>query len=95
MGMNSPEELFRLRRGRYGSSKAPGKADLIGDTRSSSILCLKARISRSRLSDIELGHITVTPEEISRIETALEQLIDAKRQIRILAEEVGWPVATV
>ena len=59
------------------------------------VLCLKARISRSRLSDIELGHITVKPEEISRIETALEQLIDAKQRIKILAEEVGWPVTAV
>jgi hypothetical protein len=46
------------------------------------VLCLKARISRSRLSDIELGHITVTPEELSRIETALEQLIEASNESR-------------
>ena len=57
------------------------------------VLCLKARISRSRPSDIELGHVTGTPAEISRIDTALEQLIDAKRRIRTLAEEVGWPAA--
>lgn len=62
---------------------------------SGAVLCLKARISRSRLSDIELGHITATPEVISRIETALEQLIDAKQRIKILAEEVGWPVTAV
>jgi len=56
-----------------------------------SLVCLKAGISRSRLSDIEREYVTGTPEELSRIEASLKSLIQAKRRIDALAAEVGWP----
>jgi predicted transcriptional regulator len=58
---------------------------------SGSILCAKASLSRSRLSLIERGHVNPTPEELQRINAALDQLIEAKLVIEQVAASVGWP----
>ena len=55
------------------------------------VLCRKAGISRSRLSDVERMYVTPTPEELTHIDAALDQLVEAKRKVRQVAEEVGWP----
>jgi hypothetical protein len=59
---------------------------------SGSVLCAKAKISRSRLSLIERGYICPDAEEVSRIDTALDQLIQAKSVIDQVAASMGWPM---
>jgi predicted transcriptional regulator len=58
---------------------------------SGTVLCAKANISRSRLSLIERGYVCPRPEEVSRINDALEQLIQAKHVVDRVAASVGWP----
>jgi transcriptional regulator with XRE-family HTH domain len=58
------------------------------------ILCKKLTIARSRLSDIERDYVTASPEDLARINTALDDLIRAKTAIQKTAAEFGWPVAT-
>jgi predicted transcriptional regulator len=59
---------------------------------SGSVLCAKAKISRSRLSLIERGYICPDAGEASRINTALEQLIQAKAVMDQVAASMGWPM---
>lgn len=59
---------------------------------SGSVLCAKANISRSRLSLIEREYICPDAEEVSRINSALDQLIQAKSVIDRVAASLGWPV---
>ena len=48
-------------------------------------------MARSRLSDIERGHVLATPEELRRLNQALDSLIQAKSAIDQVATAVGWP----
>jgi hypothetical protein len=48
---------------------------------SGGVLCAKAGISRSRLSLIERGFVCPGPDEASRINDAVDQLIEAKAVI--------------
>jgi hypothetical protein len=57
-----------------------------------SVLCAKIGLSRSRLSLIERGYLNAAPEELGRINTALDQLIQAKSVIERVAASVGWPM---
>jgi transcriptional regulator with XRE-family HTH domain len=56
-----------------------------------SLVCIKAGIARSRLSDIERGYVTPSTEELARIATALDDLIEAKSFLDRVAASVGWP----
>ena len=56
------------------------------------ILCKKIGIARSRLSDIERGYETASPEELARMDAALDELIQAKSFIDRVAASVGWPL---
>jgi transcriptional regulator with XRE-family HTH domain len=58
---------------------------------SGSVLCAKAKISRSRLSLIERGYTTPAPEEAARLSAVLDELIRAKSVIDQVAASVGWP----
>jgi len=58
---------------------------------SGTVLCAKAKISRSRLSLIERGCVNPRPEEVDRINAALDQLIQAKSVIDRVAASMGWP----
>jgi len=49
-------------------------------------------MARSRLSDIERGYVTPGPEELARLDAALETLIQAKTIVDRVAASVGWPV---
>jgi transcriptional regulator with XRE-family HTH domain len=60
-----------------------------------SILCKKLGIARSRLSDIERGYITASPEELARMDAVLEELIRDKSVIQKTAAALGWPVGEV
>lgn len=55
------------------------------------VVCRKLGIARSRLSDIERGYVTASPEDLVRIDTALDELIEAKCLIDRVAATVGWP----
>ncbi len=59
---------------------------------SGSVLCVKAGLSRSRLSLIESGYVVPAPEELAHIDLALDQLIHAKALIEQVAVSVGWPL---
>jgi transcriptional regulator with XRE-family HTH domain len=58
---------------------------------SGSVLCAKVGISRSRLSLIERGFVHPPPEELTRIENGLDQLIQTKSLIDSVAASLGWP----
>jgi len=56
------------------------------------ILCSKlGDYARSRLSGIENGYLKVKPEELARLDAALDDLIQAKSFIDRAAASVGWP----
>jgi transcriptional regulator with XRE-family HTH domain len=57
-----------------------------------SVLCVKIGLSRSRLSLIERGYVNPVPEELARINSALDQLIRAKAVIEQVAASIGWPI---
>lgn len=56
------------------------------------LLAAKARVNRSRLSNLERGYAQPTEAELQRLTGALEELIDAKAAIREAAASVGWPL---
>lgn len=56
------------------------------------VLCERVRISRGRLSEIERGHISPSPEKRAELERALNELIIARKRLAAAAAEVGWPV---
>lgn len=55
------------------------------------LLCQKANINRSKLSDIELGYVQATDEELTRLTAALETLISAREKLAAAAKKLGWP----
>jgi transcriptional regulator with XRE-family HTH domain len=59
------------------------------------ILCKKLGMARSRLSDIERGFVTASPEELDRIDAALDSLIQTKAIIQKTAAALGWPLGEV
>jgi transcriptional regulator with XRE-family HTH domain len=55
------------------------------------ILAIRAKINRSRLSGIERGYVQPSQDELQRLSAALDQLIAAKSLIDKVAASVGWP----
>ena len=60
-----------------------------------SLLAAKAKVNRTRLSQIERGYIELTEDEQERLSQALERLIHAKAVIQRAAASVGWPMGGV
>lgn len=56
------------------------------------VLCKKVVMHRSRLSDIERGHVAASADELSQLDTALNELIEAKKRVCLAAQEAGWPL---
>jgi transcriptional regulator with XRE-family HTH domain len=56
------------------------------------VVCMRARISRSKLSEIERGLTKPTDEVLKRLEATLADLIRAKKRLAAVAEQEGWPV---
>ena len=52
----------------------------------------RAGISTSRLSEVERGLVPSAPDELERIERALDYLIAARQKVAAVAAEVGWPL---
>lgn len=55
----------------------------------------RAGLACNRLSDIERGYATATPDELARISRAVERLSDARKQLRELAVRIGWPADAI
>ena len=55
------------------------------------LLAAKAKVNRSRLSNLERGYAQPTEDELQRLNAALDQLIQAKSVIDRAAASVGWP----
>jgi transcriptional regulator with XRE-family HTH domain len=55
------------------------------------LLAIRAKINRSRLSGIERGYVQPSKDELHRLSAALDQLIAAKSLIDQVAASVGWP----
>jgi transcriptional regulator with XRE-family HTH domain len=53
----------------------------------------RAKIARSRLSDIERGYVHPGTKEVFAISEALNELISAKRRLSEAAGELGYPVS--
>lgn len=62
---------------------------------SAEIVALRIGIDRARLSRIERGLITTSPEELGCIDAAIDQLVEAKRTVETYAATVGCPVAVL
>ena len=56
------------------------------------LLAARAKVNRSRLSNLERGYGEPTEEELQRLNIALDQLFQAKSLIDRAAASVGWPV---
>ena len=52
------------------------------------IRCLRFR----RVVQIERGYVEPRSEELSCLERALDELIEAKEPVKKVAAQVGWPV---
>ena len=59
------------------------------------LLCARAKMDRSRLSNIERGYIQPSEAELARVVVALDGLIQAKRELAAAAVRVGWPVSAL
>ena len=55
------------------------------------LLAVKAKVNRSRLSNLERGYAQPTEGELQRLYAALDQLVKAKSAIDQVADSVGWP----
>jgi transcriptional regulator with XRE-family HTH domain len=62
---------------------------------SATLLAAKARLNRSRLSNLERGYSHPRGEELQRLSSALEQLIESKTSLQKMAAAVGWPLREV
>jgi transcriptional regulator with XRE-family HTH domain len=55
----------------------------------------RAEIGRSRLSDIELGHVEASQEELERIAAAIGAIESEKKKITQLAADNGLELAGI
>ena len=52
-------------------------------------VCQLAGISRAKLSDIERENVIVTPEDLQRIDSAIDQILRTRQHLAKLATEAG------
>jgi transcriptional regulator with XRE-family HTH domain len=58
-------------------------------------VCQVAAISRAKLSDIEREYVVATPEDLRRIDAAIEGILQTRRRLTRLAEEAGLSLTGV
>ena len=58
-------------------------------------VCQLAGISRAKLSDIEREYVTPNPEELQRIDGAIEQILRTRQHLAKLATEAGLSLTGV
>lgn len=56
------------------------------------VVCVRAGISRSKLSEIERGLAKPSNEVLKHLEATVADLIRAKKRLAAVAEQEGWPV---
>lgn len=59
---------------------------------SGELVAMRVSLDRGRLSRIERGLLVASPEELQRIDSAIRELADAKREIERFAVSKGWPL---
>lgn len=52
-------------------------------------VCQVVGMSRAKLSDVERGYVTASPEELHRIDCAIEQILQTKQLLAALANDAG------
>ena len=52
-------------------------------------ICQLAGLSRAKLSDIEREHVIATPEDLQRIDGAIDQILRTRQHLAKLATEAG------
>ena len=52
-------------------------------------VCQLAGISRAKLSDLERGYVMGSPEDLRRIDCAIEQILRTRQHLAALATEAG------
>lgn len=57
------------------------------------LLSSRAGMSTSRLSAIERGYVRPRAEEVSKLDSALRDLLEAREKVAAVAVSVGWPMA--
>jgi len=55
------------------------------------LLCSRAALDRSRLSDLERGYALPTDEEVARLQGALDELVTTQAKVERFATSLGWP----
>lgn len=58
-------------------------------------ICQVVGMSRAKLSDVERGYVTASPEELHRINSAIEQILQARQHLATLAAEAGLNLAGI
>jgi transcriptional regulator with XRE-family HTH domain len=58
-------------------------------------ICQIAGISRAKLSDVERGYVTATPEDLHRIEAAIDGIIHTRQHLAKMAEQAGLSLTGV
>lgn len=58
-------------------------------------VCSRVGKSRSWLSDVENGHAIATPDELAKIDEAINQIISTRRQVESMAASAGLSLAGV
>lgn len=58
-------------------------------------VCAITGISRARLSDIELDHVVATPDDLARIDAAIDGILETRRQLARLAADAGLSLTGV
>jgi hypothetical protein len=56
------------------------------------LLSSRAGVDRARLSHIKRGYANATGDELARLNSALKDLITARRKLAEFAAECGWPM---
>jgi transcriptional regulator with XRE-family HTH domain len=58
-------------------------------------ICQIVKISRTKLSDLENENIAASPEELRRIEAAIEQIIQPRQRVKQFASQEGLSLVGV
>jgi ribosome-binding protein aMBF1 (putative translation factor) len=61
----------------------------------STLLARHAEMDRSKLSHIERGYLDASPQELRKLERALNELVRRKKRVDAYAQRCGWPAAAM
>ena len=56
------------------------------------LVCQRAGLQPARLSAIERGYVDPREDELERLSHAIDDLSVARRRVKAVAAEVGWPL---